>query len=201
MVCIARGLMGCRNCVAIQFTVLQEKVGKTTVATIQHGALGVRRRELGVRRRALAGAGPVWLGGLRAAGAGRACVLGVPGARGRRRERAWRAGHAGARRASVLGREGRQAHGRWRARARSGERQLGAGAGGRQGVGRAASRRWARGARAACTTRLALGSALGALGPFSIRFDSFFFLSHQMNTVHCKIKFFPKKKKKFIKFK
>ena len=38
MVCIARGLMGCRNCVAIQFTVLQEKVGKAIVATIQHGA-------------------------------------------------------------------------------------------------------------------------------------------------------------------
>ena len=74
MVCIARGLMGCRNCVAIHFTVLQEKVGKATVATIQHGALGVRRR-------ALAGAGHAWLGGLRAAGAGRACVL---GARGRR---------------------------------------------------------------------------------------------------------------------
>ena len=53
------------------------------------------------------------------------------------RERAWRAGRAGARRASVLGRAGRQGHGRWRARARTGERQLGAGAGGRQGAGRA----------------------------------------------------------------
>ena len=69
--------MGCRNCVAIQFTVLQEKVGKATVATIQHGALGVHKR-------ALAGVGRAWLGGLRAASAGRACVLGVPGARGRR---------------------------------------------------------------------------------------------------------------------
>ena len=69
--------MGCRNCVAMQFTVLQEKVGKATVATIQHGALGVRRR-------ALAGAGRAWLGGLRAAGDGRACVLGVPGACGKR---------------------------------------------------------------------------------------------------------------------
>ena len=84
----------------------------------------------------------------------------------------------------------RQAHGRWRARARAGERQLGAGAGGRQGAGRAAGRRWAR---AAWAPGLALGSALGALGPFSIRFDSFFFLSHQMNTVHCEIKFFEKK--------
>ena len=78
--------------------------------------------------------------------------------------------------------------------ARAGERQLGAGAGGRQGAGRAAGRRWARGARAAWAPGLALGSALGALGPFSIRFDSFFFLSYQMNTVHCKIKFFRKKK-------
>ena len=44
--------------------------------------------------------------------------------------------------------------------------------------------------RAAWAPGLALGSALG---PFSIRFDSFFFfLSHQMNTVHCKIKFFSK---------
>ena len=88
----------------------------------------------------------------------------------------------------------RQAHGRWQALTRAGERQLGAGAGGRQGAGRAASRRWARGARAAWAPGLALGSALGALGPFSICFDSFFFLCHQMNTVHCKIKFFQKKK-------
>ena len=41
--------------------------------------------ELGAGRRwALAGAGRAWLGGLCAAGAGRVCVLGVPGARGRR---------------------------------------------------------------------------------------------------------------------
>ena len=33
---------------------------------------------------ALAGAGRAWLGELRAVGAGRACVLGVPGSRGRR---------------------------------------------------------------------------------------------------------------------
>ena len=134
------------------------------------------------------------------------------------RERAWRAGrvgaqgvlgragHAGARRASVLGRAGRQAHGRLRARGRA--RQLGAGAGarqgagraagrsarGRQGAGRASGRRWVRGARAAWAPGLALGSALGTLGPFSIRFDSLFFPSHQMNTVHCKINFFRKKK-------
>ena len=66
-------------------------------------------------------------------------------------------------------------------------------AAGGQTRGRAAGARGARGA--AWAPGLALGSALGALGPFSIRFDSvFFFLSHQMNTVHCKIKFFRKKK-------
>ena len=75
---------------------------------------------------------------------------------------------------------------------------MGAGGAGRGRAGRWA---WARGARAlgvAWAAGLALGSALG---PFSIRFDSFFFLSHQMNTVHCKIKFFRKKKLIFIKFK
>ena len=54
------------------------------------------------------------------------------------------------------------------------------------GAGRAA---WARG--------LALGCALGALGLFLARFDSVFFLSHQMNTVHCKINF---EKRKYFKF-
>ena len=53
----------------------------------------------------------------------------------------------------------------------------------------------ARGARSAQAgerqARGARGLAAGCeLGPFSIRFDSFFFLSHQMNTVHCKIKIF-----------
>ena len=101
----------------------------------------------------------------------------------------------------VLGLTGRQAHGRWRA---SGSWARGRALGARQGAGRAAGR-WARGrqalgerqagaGRAAWAPGLALGSALGALGPFSIRFDSFFFfLSHQMNTVHCKIKFFRKR--------
>ena len=88
----------------------------------------------------------------------------------------------GARGRTTAGRRRRRAAGRW-ARGRA----LGA----RQGAGRAAGRRWAR---AAWAPGLALGSALGALGPFSIRFDSFFFLSHQMNTVHCKINFFRKKK-------
>ena len=133
-----------------------------------------------------------------------------------RARRARQAGVSGHGAQGVLGRAGRAcwgaqggrrtgAGGRGRAR---GERQLGAGAGARQGARRAASRRWARGrqalgtrgarwaleARAAWAPGLALGSALGALGPFSIRFDSFFFLSHQMNTVHCKIIFFRKKK-------
>ena len=109
-------------------------------------------------------------------------------------------GRAGVARTGTLQAGGRA--GMRQARARAGERQLGAGAGGRQGAGLAAGRRWAREARAAWAPGLALGSALGALGPFSIRFDSFFFPSHQTNTVHCKIKFFRKKNKIiFIKFK
>ena len=112
-------------------------------------------------------------------GAGWACWARAAG----ERERAWPVGRAG--------RAGERASGRGRTRrragARAGERQLGA----RQGAGRAAGRRWAR---AAWAPGLVLGSALGALGPFSIRFDSFFFLSHQMNIVHYKIKFFRKKK-------
>ena len=110
-------------------------------------------------------------------------------------------GALGAQAAWALGGTGAGARGAGaRGRADGGERgACGAGPAGRQarglGAGRAA---WAPG--------LALGCALGALGPFSIRFDSFFFLSHQMNTVHCKIKkkiFFLSKKKKiiFIKFK
>ena len=84
-------------------------------------------------------------------------------------------------------------HGRCRQRARGRAEQAAAGARGarqagcrrwaraghaagtRQGAGHAAGRRWARGARAAWAPGLALGSVLGALGPFSIRFDSFFF--------------------------
>ena len=114
-------------------------------------------------------------------GAGRA-QAGTAGVRGRW---AWRAG----RRAWAGGR--RQAAAARAQRARGRARQLGAGAGGRQGAGPAAGR--ALGTRQAGVGRarpgrlgLAFGSALGALGPFSIRFDSFFFLSHQMNTVHYK---------------
>ena len=94
----------------------------------------------------------------------------------------------------------KQAQGRTRAR-----RRQAAGAGG-MGVrerrasdrraGRTRSGSWARGlgaGRAAWARGLALGCALGALGLFSIRFDLVFFLSHQMNTVHCKRNFSKKK--------
>ena len=119
--------------------------------------------------------------------------------RARRARRARQAGVSRRGAQGVLGRAGRACWGaqggrRTGAGGRASARQLGAGAGGRQGAGRAVGKRWACGARAAWAPGLALGSALGALGPFSIRFDSFFFLSHQMNTVHCKIKFFRKKK-------
>ena len=88
-----------------------------------------------------------------------------------------RAGRAtrGAQARGVCGARGRRGAGAGRVQ---GTRQAG-GLGARHAA-------WARG--------LALGSALGALGPFSIRFDLFFFLSHQMNTVHCKINFFFEKK-------
>ena len=93
------------------------------------------------------------------------------------------------RRADTAGTRGARAAGRGsrRGRARSLRGRAGWAAGSRPGFLGARPGRWARGQ--------ALGSALGALGPFSIRFDSFFFfLSHQMNTVHCKINFFRKKK-------
>ena len=113
------------------------------------------------------------------------------------------AGRAGSGTARAL-----QATGAW-ARGAGGDRRAGRAAGGAQargvhgargrrgaGAGRAQGPRQARGlgaGHAAWARGLALGSALGALGPFSIRFDSFFFPSHQMNTVHCKIKCFQKK--------
>ena len=78
---------------------------------------------------------------------------------------------ARARGRAAAGRRRRRAAGRW-ARGRA----LGA----QQGAGR-----WARGARSVWAPGLALGSALGALGPFSIRFDSFFFLE-SLNE-HCSL--------------
>ena len=130
----------------------------------------------------------------RAQGAGRRACWARRQAQGRWAGRAWGARQgraAGARALAGARARGRAAAGRRRA---VGCWARGRALGARQGTGRAAGRRWASGARAAWAPGLALGSALGALGPFSIRFDSFIFLSHQMNTVHCKIKFFRKKK-------
>ena len=125
---------------------------------------------------------------------------GAQGVLGRAGLACW--GAQGGRRTGANGPARARASCSW-AQAQAGGRALGA----RQGAGRAKGR-WVRGrqalgarqagagrpGRAAWAPGLALGSALGALGPFSICFDSFFFLSHQMNTVHCKIKFFRKKK-------
>ena len=74
---------------------------------------------------------------------------------------------------------GRAGAGRWACwRWARGRQALGA----RQaGAGRSAGRRWAGGARAAWAPGLALGSALSALGPFSIRFDLFFFFPESPN--------------------
>ena len=143
----------------------------------QGAGLGIRRAQGRWGTGARAGA----LG--RAAGAG-ACGRALGG-------RAWH-GQARCGRADGRGRaNGRgRADGRGRAAGRAGGRRTD----GRQRRARRAQQgRQARSlgaGRAAWAPGLALGSALGALGPFSIRFDSFFFLSHQLNTVHCKIKFF-----------
>ena len=60
----------------------------------------------------------------------------------------------------------------WARRARA---ERAAGRGRQQCAGRAGRAQQGCGRRAAWAHGLALGSALGALGPFSIRFDSFFF--------------------------
>ena len=90
--------------------------GKATVATIQHGALGVRRR-------ALAGAGRAWLGRLRSrrwasvrAGSARQADVSWRGAQGARGVQA--SGRNGRRRthrrqaAGVAAARGRRRHGR-----------------------------------------------------------------------------------------
>ena len=153
-------------------------------------------------------------------GAGLACVgrrAGVRGALGWRawdaRQGRWRTrrrrlgrgagGHAGGRRA---GARGAQAGRQQRARHGAGGR-----AGARQGE---RARGWAHGARGARPTGstgaqpVRAGWASWARLGFLCTLTRFFgpvrlgsFLSHQMNTVHCKINFFKKKKKKFIKFK
>ena len=137
---------------------------------------------LGVAAGAHAGVGRRWLG------------VGWAGARRAGRVRSAQAGVRGRRWACVGA--GRHEGGRARALERSvGSRQQAHGRGARQ----ADTGAQARGARQAGAGRagLALGCALGALGLFSIRFDSVFFLSHQMNTVHCKIIFSEKKYFKF----
>ena len=98
-------------------------------------------------------------------GAGRACVLGMQGVRaagraGRWGSRRWGAGAAGVERAGrrAVGARGARASGRCAGAA--------ARAGARGAHGLSVAGRWARG--------LAAGCALGALGPFSIRFDSVF---------------------------
>ena len=145
---------------------------------------------------------------------GRACV----GARARARAWALGAGRsargaqataARARGAQAGTRAGVGAAGRGRPR---GAARQGAGArrqlGGRRARGRAAGV-GARGAglgRAAWAWPGRLGWPWAVHSVHSAHFRSvltrfFFFLSHQMNTVHCKVKFFRKKKIIFIKFK
>ena len=142
--------------------------------------------------------------GVGAGALGWACVGRRAGVRGAQGWRAWdaRQGRAAGVARGRGARQAGQASGR-RAGAR-GMRGRARGARGRGAAGRAELARHRRCARGharpgrglgvAWAPGLTLGSALGALGPFPIRFDSFFFLSHQMNTVHCKIKFFRKKK-------
>ena len=100
------------------------------------------------------------------------------GAGARRRGR-WGAGlGAGCwARGRVAGGWARAGSGMTRALQATGARACGAGGGRVRGARQAGRRRWARGlgaGHAAWAPGLALGSALGALGPFSIRFDSFF---------------------------
>ena len=126
-----------------------------------------------------------------AQGAGRACVLGERTQACRQACGSRRANTTGTRGARAAGRGSRRrravGRGSRRGRARQG---VAAGAGARGGCGAGLAGRQARGLCAGCWARglgaqpgrwapgLALGSAFGALSPFSIRFDSFFFLSH-----------------------
>ena len=105
----------------------------------------------GARGACVGSAGARWAGALGARRQARQACVGAgrgaqAGVRGRAGRRQQRASAAGAWACAAAGRRRRRAAGRW-----------------------------ARGARAAWAPGLALGSALGALGPFSIRFDSFFF--------------------------
>ena len=106
--------------------------------------------------------------------------------------RAWQAGMLGARGRGAQGAQAAWALGRWAARARARgalERAAAGGASVRGRAGRAQQGRWALGARPG-----RLGWPWAVHSVHSAHFRSvltrFFFLSQQMNTVHCKIKFF-----------
>ena len=151
--------------------------------------LGVLGAGLGVQARRQ----QVWQQALGRAGTARACADGA-GVRGRR----------GARGRARRERQVRRAAGK--ARTRGGARQGAAGRAGRA-AGRHAGVRQARGARSAGWPGRSLCAQAGPAGPGwgFVHSDSVFFglvrlgsfLSHQMNTVHCKINF--SKKKIFIK--
>ena len=111
-----------------------------------------------------------------------------------------RVGRAGSRRALGAKRKrARQASGSRRKRAERAGREAAGAAGARgsrggrgaRGVrpGRAASAAWARGQCAPGCAQLGQVGVLCTLTRFLARFDSVFFPSHQMNTVHCKLIF------------
>ena len=139
---------------------------------------------------------------------------------GRAGAQAGRAGRWGAGAGQVLGAgwaRAERAGGELGVQAGCWARRRGAGrAGGRRGsaAGRAGGRQWRAGRaqqRRGRSAAWALGTRPGCAGwPWAVHsvhsahfrsvLTRFFFLSHQMNTVHCKIKFF-RKKIIFIKFK
>ena len=140
-------------------------------------------------------------------GAGRGAQAGVRGRAGTRRQAAavrGRSGHVGVRGrrgAGELGVRGRRGAG---ALGVSGRRSVGARGAGRGRAGRAAwawPGRW-MGAQAGPAGPVLVHCAPGSvLARFLDPVRLGIFLSHQMNTVHCKIKFFSKNKLIFIKFK
>ena len=168
----------CPSCIAIQLLHCRQlgRLGRAGLGRwARAGRHGRRAWALGVARGACVGA--------RASGSW-AQVLGA------RQAGRWRAARAGARQAGVArgaaaGARGARGRARQQARARAeraGQGQLG---------GRRAA--WALGARPGC-----LGWPWAVHSVHSAHFRSvltrFFSLSHQMNTVHCKVKFFRKKK-------
>ena len=142
------------------------------------GHAGVRRRGRWAGRRAGVRGAQGW----RAWGAGLACVGRWAGVRGTLGRGARQAGSASGRRAGARGMRG-----------------MARGVRGRGAAGRAELARHRRGARGHARPGRGLGAWAWAVhSVHSAHFRSvltrFFFLSHQMNTVHCKIKFFRKKK-------